>query len=237
MDSETKDAIKPVELVPIDSLIPHPDNPRKGNLDAVVESIQSNGFYGSLVVQKSTRHILVGNHRWEALSILGYTEVPVTFMDVDDGTATKILLADNRTADLATYDDEALVAMLCALVETDDLDGSGYSENELDDLLASLIEDTESLAPDDPGQTLAEKYKDSPISDLVPGGEGFVVTNDDSGDTSSLPKRHIISYQLVFDDDEQQSRFYAFVRMLKSKYEGATLAARLDVFLTEALGE
>ena len=35
----------------------HPDNPRRGNVDEIRSSIRINGFYGALVVQRSTGHI------------------------------------------------------------------------------------------------------------------------------------------------------------------------------------
>ena len=38
--------------LPINSVKPHPANPRKGNVAKIVESIKANGFYGSIVVQK-----------------------------------------------------------------------------------------------------------------------------------------------------------------------------------------
>ena len=35
--------------LPIDSVKPHPANPRKGNVAKIAESIKTNGFYGSEV--------------------------------------------------------------------------------------------------------------------------------------------------------------------------------------------
>ena len=69
------------------------------------------------------------------------TEVPVYWVDVDDATARRILLADNRTNDLATYDDAVLAELLTALAEDDDLLGSGYDGDDLDDLLADIAGD------------------------------------------------------------------------------------------------
>ena len=92
-----------------DHIKPHPDNARRGNVDAIRQSIQANGFFGSLVVQRSTGHILVGNHRFRAAQAEQLPEVPVMFIDCDDDEAKRILLADNRTSDLGVYDDELLL--------------------------------------------------------------------------------------------------------------------------------
>ena len=125
-----------IATVPIDDLIRHPDNPRQGDIGAISASIEVNGWYGTVVAQSSTGRVLAGNHRIEAARHLGMTEVPVYWVDVDDATARRIMLADNRTNDLATYDDAVLAELLTALAEDDDLFGSGYDGDDLDDLLA-----------------------------------------------------------------------------------------------------
>lgn len=130
-----------IATVPIDDLIRHPETPRRGDIPAISASIEVNGWYGAVVAQSSTRHVLAGNHRMEAARRLGMTDLPVHWLDVDDATARRILLADNRTSDLATYDDEVLVQLLEAAAADDDLFGSGYDGDDLDDLLADIAGD------------------------------------------------------------------------------------------------
>jgi len=98
--------------VPIDTLTPHPLNPRQGDIGAIHQSITANGFYGAVIVQKSTGYIIAGNHRWKAAQHAGMTTIPAHVIDVDDDRARRILLADNRTNDLASYDDSALLDIL-----------------------------------------------------------------------------------------------------------------------------
>lgn len=119
------DAVLPY-LVPIDTVKPWPDNPRSGDLSALKESIRKNGFYQPLVVQKMTGFVLAGNHRLQALTEMGADEVPVVILDVDDLQAKRLALADNRTSDLAFYDDQQLFKLLSEMVELDSLDGTGY---------------------------------------------------------------------------------------------------------------
>lgn len=121
---------------PLNALTPHPANPRRGHLDAISDSIREHGFYGAVVAQRSTGHILAGNHRWQAAQAAGATEIPVIWVDVNDDEALRILLVDNRTNDLATYDDHALLAILNDLNLTPaGLTGTGYDDNALKDLL------------------------------------------------------------------------------------------------------
>jgi len=54
------------EAVRIDSLTARPENPRRGDIEAVAQSIDQNGFYGAVIAQVSTRRILLGNLRWKA---------------------------------------------------------------------------------------------------------------------------------------------------------------------------
>lgn len=119
------------ENAPVSALRPHPRNPRRGNVNLIAESLKHHGQYRPIVVQRSTGFILAGNHTFQACTSLGWKTVAVTYLDVDDATAERILLADNRTSDLATYDDNALASLLHSLP---DLDGTGFTQIDLDNL-------------------------------------------------------------------------------------------------------
>ena len=119
----------------------HPRNPRKGNVALIQESIEHNGWYGVVLVQKSTGYIIAGNHRVQAASATGATKVPILEVDCDDDTATRILLADNRTNDTATYDEDSLAEILKELSGADSaLEGTGYKQEDYDDIIAALQE-------------------------------------------------------------------------------------------------
>jgi hypothetical protein len=126
------------ETVKLTNLTPHPDNPRQGDIGAIVTSIKKNGWYGSIVAQTSTGLILAGNHRYQAAKQLGMTEIPVFWVDVDETVARRILLADNRANDLASYNDDILATLLADLASTNDLLGTGWDGDDLDRLLGDL---------------------------------------------------------------------------------------------------
>lgn len=130
---------KRTEVVAIDRLRPHPANPRQGDVGAIYDSINANGFYGAVVVQESTGYVLAGNHRLKAAKEAGLEAVPAIYVDVDDERAMRILLADNRTNDVASYDNDALADLLEHLASTPSgLTGTGYDGDALDDLLTDL---------------------------------------------------------------------------------------------------
>lgn len=124
--------------IPVDKIHEHPDNPRRGDDRSVGESIGKSGFFGAILVQRSTGNIVAGNTRFRVMRGDGATSIPGFWIDCDDTTATRILLADNRTSDLAFYDDEQLFGLLQQLVDTDGLDGTGYDRAAFELLLQSV---------------------------------------------------------------------------------------------------
>lgn len=139
-----------VEMVAVGDLSCHPDNPRRGNLDEIRSSIRVNGFYGALVVQRSTGHILAGNHRYMAAQAEGLDKVPVIFVDASDDDAKAILVGDNRLSDLAENDPELLAALLQAIQTREQgLTGTGYSDDDLAALLAAGMDNGEALEGED----------------------------------------------------------------------------------------
>ncbi len=128
----------------------HPDNPRQGNVSDIARSIEINGFYGAIVAQKSTGFVLAGNHRLMAAKETGAKTIPVAWVDCDDEEARRILLADNRLSDLATYDESILATLLEELAQTEiGLDGTGYDSDFLDELARSNLENEEGLTDPD----------------------------------------------------------------------------------------
>ena len=136
--------MKTRNTVPIDELTPHPDNVREGDIGAISQSLEAHGQYRPIVVQESSNRIIAGNHTWKAAKALGWTQIAATFIDVDDEQAYRIMLVDNRTNDIATYDDRSLADLLVTLAETPTgLAGTGYDGDDLDLLLADLAREDE----------------------------------------------------------------------------------------------
>jgi ParB-like chromosome segregation protein Spo0J len=123
--------VQSVESVSISSLTAYPSNPRRGDIDAIASSLKAHGQYRPVVVQSSTNFILAGNHTVKAAKKLGWKKIKIVRVDVDEQTARKIVLADNRITDLASYNEPLLKSLLTALPE---LDGTGFTSGELETL-------------------------------------------------------------------------------------------------------
>ena len=124
--------------VPVDRLKPRKGNPRRGDVSRIAESLEANGQYRPLVVNKRTNEVLAGNHTLAAAKRLGWVSIAVTYVDVDEDAAARIVLADNRTADAGDYDEQLLADALRGL---DDLTGTGYTDDDLDALIKATDND------------------------------------------------------------------------------------------------
>jgi hypothetical protein len=129
------------ELVPIDTLRPHPRNyveHPEDEIDHIVESIRANGFYRNVVVARDGT-ILAGHGVVVAARRIGMAAVPAVRLDMDpaDPRALKVLTGDNEIAHLREADDRALSELLREIKETDaaGLLGTGFDEL----MLANLV--------------------------------------------------------------------------------------------------
>jgi len=137
-------------MMPIDEIHPHPDNARKGNVKLIAESLQINGQYSPVIVNRGTmtgreNEIVAGHHVVLAARSLGWTHVECRIIDVDSEAATRILLVDNRLSDLAVYDERMLAELIGTLPS---LDGTGFDEQALADLLHSVQVSEPDFDPD-----------------------------------------------------------------------------------------
>ena len=122
------------ETVQITNLIPYPANPREGDIGAIIESLEANGQYRPIVANKRTGHILTGNHTYQAAKALGWFEIAVSWVDVDEDQELKIVLVDNRTSDLATYDTVELKTHL--VNSAGQFKGTGFQPEDVSEILS-----------------------------------------------------------------------------------------------------
>lgn len=136
---------------PIDELHELDGNPRKGDVAAVARSLERFGQRKPIIAHADTGEIIAGNHTWKAAKKLGWTSIAVLFVTDDDATAKAYALADNRTADLGEYDNEALAEMIeDVLNESEELlYAASFTEEDLDALLAESTGDTGQDAEED----------------------------------------------------------------------------------------
>ena len=127
-------------LVDIDSVQEYPTNSREGDVGAIVESLKAHGQFRPILINSRSNEILAGNHTWKAAKSLGWDKIAVTYVDVDEEEAKRIVLIDNKTNDLASYNYQTLYEELSQLAETEKgLSGTGFDEEELDNIYKDIM--------------------------------------------------------------------------------------------------
>jgi len=129
-----------IETRKLSDLIPYDKNPRKNDraVDAVAASIRQFGFKVPIVVT-GENVIVAGHTRFLAAKKLELTEVPcIVARDLTPQQARAFRLADNKVAEIATWDAELLAMELSALT-TDNFDISqlGWEPAALEAILSS----------------------------------------------------------------------------------------------------
>ena len=122
----------------IGSLTPWDKNPRHNAaaIEQVRKSIERFGFSSPIIARQQDRVIIAGHTRHQAALKMGLDKVPVRFLDLDPAQARALALADNRLGEVAEWNDEMLSEVLAELeAESIDLDGLGWSDEELDEFL------------------------------------------------------------------------------------------------------
>ncbi len=177
-----------VEEVPITMIEQHPDNANNGDLEAIETSLEVNGLYAPILVQRSTGYIVAGNHRYVAAMGLGATSMPVIYLDISEIEAKRIMVADNRTARLGMDDEAQMAALLSDLFATDPgLAGTGYSYDDFDRIRVSMdealtfpdLDGTLSPEPNVPAQKGGLRYAVTPMVEEDGTVEEFMVSRPD----------------------------------------------------------
>jgi ParB-like chromosome segregation protein Spo0J len=131
-----------VEHWSLDRLIPYGRNARTHSDSQVAQIAASIVEFGwtNPVLADSKGNVIAGHGRLAAAKSLGLDTVPVVIRDhLTEAQRRAYILADNKLALNAGWDDETLAAELHALnAEGYDLDLIGFSEEELDALMAPL---------------------------------------------------------------------------------------------------
>ena len=130
-------------LVPIEQVHPYENNANNGDVDVVVNSIETNGFYGAVIAQKGTGTLIAGHTRYEALLSLGAEQIPVLWVQTNDISAARMRLVDNRSTRLGRDDPSLLLSELQEILEADSnllLEGTGYLEHDLEEIRRLLDE-------------------------------------------------------------------------------------------------
>ena len=143
-----------IEYVDLEQLKPFVDNPRnhsERNVDDILQSMKRFGWTNPIIARRDDNMVIAGHGRIEAARLNGTEQVPVIFTDFTENDAKLYSITDNRTSETSDWDLVALNDLVKELDEMPDidLDDSGFTSEELDDLLADVSMDLDQYADKD----------------------------------------------------------------------------------------
>lgn len=152
-----------VERWPIDRLMPYARNARTHSDEQIAQvaaSIAEFGWTNPILVGPDNV-IIAGHARLAAAKRLEMSEVPVIVLkDLTPAQHRALILADNRLALNAGWDEELLKVELASLADDDfNLDVVGFSDKELDELLSDC-----SVEGDDEEDDAVAEAPEKPVS-------------------------------------------------------------------------
>lgn len=136
-----------IELRSVAELIPYSKNARlhsEAQVAQIAASIIEFGFTNPVLID-GAKGIIAGHGRLMAAKKLGLKEVPVVILDHLSETQKKAyIIADNKLAENAGWDEEILASELADLKEENfNLDLIGFEDRELEKIFSSLYDNDE----------------------------------------------------------------------------------------------
>ena len=147
----------------INTIKPYEHNPRNNDnaVDAVANSIKEFGFKVPIVIDKDGV-IVAGHTRYKASQKLGLTEVPcIVADDLDEKQIQAFRIAENKTNDLAEWNDDMLADELKDIIGDIDMTDFGFGDFEI-----SML--TYDMEP--------EKFDDKIIEEYSQNSDDFLVS-------------------------------------------------------------
>lgn len=191
-----------IEIWPVGRLLPYTRNARThsdAQVAQIAASIAEFGFNNPILVDTKAG-IIAGHGRLLAARKLGLTEVPVIVLDhLSDAQKRAYIIADNKLAENAGWDEEVLLSEIAALQnENFDLSVIGFDDVELAQLLAA-----QDAAPGQTDEDAIPELRESQVSrtgDLWVLGEHKLLVGDatNSDDVTRLIAGE--AAELVFTD-------------------------------------
>jgi DNA modification methylase len=151
-----------IEMKPVEELIPYAKNSRthsENQVTQIANSIIEFGFTNPVLID-GNKGIIAGHGRLMAAKKLNLSQVPVVVLDhLSESQKRAYIIADNKLAENAGWDEEILAGELADLKEEDfNLDLIGFEDQELEKLFSNLYDDDKEKEEDVP------ELEENPIS-------------------------------------------------------------------------
>lgn len=152
-------------------LIPYANNPRDNEtaVDAVASSIENFGFKNPIIIDKNNE-IIAGHTRLLAAKKLDMEEVPtIVADDLNEDQIKAFRLADNKVAELANWNSDALEEELEGLQGIIDMEQFGFDD---------MLQDVEAIVEEDDFDEVLPEEPESELGDIYQLGEHYLMVGD-----------------------------------------------------------
>lgn len=130
-----------LQMIAVDKLHPHPQNPRKviGDVTELAESIKANGILQNLTVVPNNDNwddftVIIGHRRFAAAKQAGLTELPCAVVEMTEKEQLSTMLTENmQRSDLTVYEEAKGCQLLLDLGDTvaEVAEKTGFSESKI----------------------------------------------------------------------------------------------------------
>lgn len=130
-----------LQMIAVDKLHPHPDNPRKviGDVSELAESIKASGILQNLTVVPMNNDwteftVIIGHRRLAAAKQAGLTELPCAVVEMSEKEQLSTMLTENmQRSDLTVYEEAKGCQLLLDLGDTvaEIAEKTGFSESKI----------------------------------------------------------------------------------------------------------
>lgn len=132
------------EIIPLEKIVLNPQNPNthpENQITLLSKIIETQGWRSPIVISNRSGFVVKGHGRYMAAMAGNMNFAPVDYQDYESEAAEYAdMVADNRLSELSSMKDELLADIFNELGDFD-ISMTGYTQEEVDDLLKSLYED------------------------------------------------------------------------------------------------
>lgn len=144
-------------IIPTTNLKENPLNPNfhpDEQITLLADIIERTGWRQPITISNQSGCIVKGHGRLAAAKLKGWCNVPVDYQDYSNKDEEYAdLIADNRLAELSEIQNDVMAELLQSFENTDLLSLTGYDNEDIDSILASLEEEQEEDEPEEEEKT------------------------------------------------------------------------------------
>lgn len=143
------------EILPLEKIIPNPQNPNqhpKSQITLLSQIIKAQGWRAPITISTRSGYVVAGHGRLLAAYEMGAADAPVDYQNfATEAEEYAALIADNRIAEFSE-NDETMLAEILSSLQLDDmpLELAGFTDEDLEEILNGIAGTEEEPEEEEP---------------------------------------------------------------------------------------